>query len=63
MNDYYSVLELSNDATFDEIKKSYRKLSLKYHPDRNPDRNSSKVFQRLNEAYDILSDENREKTL
>jgi DnaJ-class molecular chaperone len=52
---YYKTLELENNATHDEIKKSYRKLSLKYHPDRNVGTDNKKI-QEINEAYETLSD-------
>lgn len=57
--DYYAVLGLTKDATDDDIKKSYRKLAMKYHPDRNAD--SDKVvaeqkFKEVKEAYECLSD-------
>ena len=53
--DYYKILELENNATHEEIKKSYRKLSLKYHPDRNGGTDNKKI-QEINEAYEILGD-------
>ena len=58
-NDFYSVLELSPTASPDEIKKSYRKLSLKYHPDKN--NGDDVMFKSINEAYSILSDENEKR--
>jgi len=55
--DYYEVLGVSKDATNDEIKKAYRKLALKYHPDRNPDnKEAEEKFKEAAEAYEILSD-------
>ncbi len=55
--DYYEVLGLSKGASDDEIKKSYRKLAKKYHPDMNPgDAEAEKNFKEVNEAYDVLSD-------
>jgi len=55
--DYYEILEISRTATDQEIKSSYRKLALKYHPDRNPgDRTAEEKFKEAAEAYAILSD-------
>jgi molecular chaperone DnaJ len=55
--DYYAVLGLSRGASEDEIKKSYRKMAMKYHPDRNKgDSTSEAKFKTVNEAYEILSD-------
>ncbi len=57
MRDLYDIIGVSKNATQDEIKKSYRKLALKYHPDRNPDNNDAeKNFKEAAEAYSILSD-------
>ncbi len=57
MKDYYSILGVSPDASLEEIKRVYRKLVLKYHPDRNPgDREAEEKFKEINEAYDVLSD-------
>jgi DnaJ-class molecular chaperone len=55
MSDYYKVLDIPENASQDEIKKAYRKLSLKLHPDRN--NGNTEKFQELNEAYTVLSDE------
>lgn len=55
--DYYSVLGVSRQATQDELKKAFRKLAMKYHPDKNPgDRKAEEMFKEVNEAYDILGD-------
>jgi curved DNA-binding protein len=55
--DYYQILDLSRDASEDEMKKAYRKLALRYHPDRNPDDlESEEKFKEISEAYAILSD-------
>ena len=58
--DYYDVLGLSKSASADEMKKAYRKLAMQYHPDRNPDDPSAADrFKELNEAYDVLKDEQK----
>ena len=54
MEDYYSILEINKNANLTEIKKSYRKLALQYHPDRNKAANASRLFIRINTAYEIL---------
>ncbi len=53
---YYNILNIENDASPEEIKKAYRKLSLKYHPDKNPDPDSGKMFHKISEAYETLFD-------
>ncbi len=58
--DYYEVLGLKKGSSDDEIKKSYRKLAKKYHPDLNPDNHEAEVkFKELNEAYEVLSDSDK----
>jgi curved DNA-binding protein len=57
MKEYYEVLGVKNDASETEIKKAYRKLAMKYHPDRNEgDKAAEEKFKELNEAYAVLSD-------
>ena len=56
--DLYEVLEIEKDANSEEIKKAYKRLALKYHPDRNPESVdiANEKFKQINEAYTILSD-------
>ena len=55
--DYYDILGVSRNAAGDELKASYRKLALKYHPDRNPgDKEAEESFKEAAEAYEVLRD-------
>src|ERR1043165_3098577 len=55
--DYYEVLGVNKDASEDDIKKAYRKLAMKHHPDRNPDNpKAEEHFKEAKEAYEVLSD-------
>jgi len=57
--DYYSILGVSKSATDDELKKAYRKLALKYHPDKNKAPEAEEKFKLIAEAYEVLSDKKR----
>ena len=58
--DYYELLEVDKNASGEEIKKAYRKLAMKYHPDRNPgDKEAENKFKAINQAYDVLKDEQK----
>ena len=60
--DYYKTLDLDKNATEEEIKKAYRKLARKYHPDLNPnDKEANRKFQQINEANEVLSDPEKRK--
>jgi molecular chaperone DnaJ len=61
--DYYEVLGISKGASEDEIKKAYRKIAIKYHPDRNPgDKEAEEKFKEAAEAYDVLHDPQKRQT-
>lgn len=58
--DYYEVLGISKSASADEIKKAYRKMAIKFHPDKNPgDKEAEENFKEAAEAYEVLSDDNK----
>ena len=62
MKNYYDILGVKKDASIDEIKKVYRKLARKYHPDVNPgNKEAEEKFKEINEAYNTLSDEDKRK--
>mgnify|MGYP000799171525 CR=1 FL=1 len=58
--DYYKILGVDKNASQDDIKKAFRKLARKYHPDLNPDnKEAEEKFKEVNEAYEVLSDANK----
>ena len=60
--DYYKILEVSENVEISEIKKKYRKLAMKYHPDRNPDdKKAEEMFKKVSEAYEVLGDKEKRK--
>ena len=61
MKNYYQILGITSEAKLSEIKKAYRRLSIKFHPDKNPDDDGyfSDMFKQINEAYEVLSDEQK----
>jgi curved DNA-binding protein CbpA len=63
MKDYYQVLGISKDVSHEEIKKAFRGLALRYHPDRNPQsqKQAEEKFKEINEAYQVLGDEHKRR--
>lgn len=59
--DYYEVLGVPKNASVDQIKKAYRDLALKYHPDRNKDKSAEAKFKEINEAYAVLGNEDKRR--
>jgi molecular chaperone DnaJ len=61
LKDYYQILNVSQDASAEDIKKAFRRLALQYHPDRNPGNvwEAGEKFKEINEAYEVLSNEQR----
>jgi molecular chaperone DnaJ len=57
--DYYNILGVDKKASKDEIKKAYKKLAMQYHPDKNSDNGAEDKFKEINEAYEVLSDDNK----
>lgn len=63
LKDYYQVLGVGRDASQEKIKRAFRKLALRYHPDRNPQdrQRAEERFKEINEAYEVLGDEARRR--
>src|SRR4051812_24601565 len=62
MEDYYEILEVTTSATSDEIKRAYKRLALRYHPDKNlGNEDASEKFKKISEAYEVLSDEHKRR--
>ena len=59
--DYYETLEVSRDASSNELKKAFKKKAMKYHPDRNQEPGADAKFKEINEAYQVLSDPEKRK--
>jgi len=59
--DYYNILGVDKNADKKEVKKSYRKLALKYHPDKNPSKEAEEKFKEISEAYAVLFDDEKRK--
>lgn len=59
--DYYEILGIDRNASKEQIKKAYRKLALKYHPDKNPDKDAEEKFKEISEAYAVLYDDEKRK--
>jgi len=59
--DYYEVLGVERGATKQEVKKAFRMLALKYHPDKNPGKDTTKKFRQVAEAYEVLGDEDKRR--
>ena len=57
--DYYEVLGVSRSADAQELKKAYRKLAMEYHPDRNPSADAAEKFKEINQAYEVLTDDQK----
>ena len=63
LKDYYRILGVNKDTSAQDIKKAFRQLALRYHPDRNPDnpKQAEAKFKEINEAYEVLGDEQKKR--
>jgi len=62
MKNYYAVLGVPHTASSDDIKRAFRSLAVKFHPDKNPSPEAEELFKEITEAYDVLSDWEKRKT-
>ena len=60
--DYYAILGVSREAGADDVKKAYRKMALKFHPDKNKAEDAEERFKEIAEAYEVLSDQDKRAT-
>ena len=60
--DYYNILGIERGASQDDIKKAYRQLALRFHPDKNKDPGAEEIFKDINEAYEVLSDAQKKES-
>ena len=60
---YYDILGVDKNANSNDIKKAYRSLSLKYHPDRNKDDSATETYKKINMAYETLSDDDKKDNM
>src|SRR3990172_6039604 len=58
---YYEILEIEKDADLDAIRKAYKKMALKWHPDKNPSQEAEENFKKITEAYSVLGDPEKKK--
>lgn len=61
MTDHYAILGVSSDATVAEVKKAFRQKAALYHPDRNHQSNAAELFRQAQQAYDVLSDQEKRR--
>ena len=59
--DYYDILGLTKNATDDEIRKAYKKLAIKFHPDKNKSKSAEEAFKKVNQAFSVLGDKDKKK--